>query len=324
MPKISINIVTWNSLKYLPDCLKSIKNQTFTDYAILIIDNASTDGTLEFLSKNYLDINVLKNSENFGYSAAHNQGIRLAQAEYILCMNPDIILEPEFLSHLIKEAVKNPTLGSLSGKILRKTGDLKEKGNSVKIDSTGLKIYKSRRAVNRGEGEDDLEKYNKNEEVFGHSGALVLYSKKALENVKISDEYFDEDFFAYKEDIDLAARLRLFSWHSLYIPEAIAYHYRSVKKELKRESRLTPINYYSYKNHLLWLVKNEFCSNFWCDFIFICWYELRKIIYLLIFEPQTLKSIVKFFQQLPEALKKRKIIMARKKIEAKEIRMWFQ
>lgn len=324
MPKVSINIVTWNSLKYLPECLRSIKEQTFIDYSILIIDNASTDGTLEFLSKEYPSLNVLKNAKNSGYSAAHNQGIGLAQAEYVLCMNPDIILEPDFLSHLIKEAEKNPQLGSLSGKILRKTDDLKEDSDSVKIDSTGLKIFTSRKVVNRGEGENDLKKYNKNEEVFGHSGAVVLYSKKALENVKIFNEYFDEDFFAYKEDIDLATRLRIFGWHSLYVPKAVAYHYRSIKKESSRGTRNPLIKYFSYKNHWLWLVKNEFCSNFWRDLIFIKWYEFRKFIYLLFFEPRTIGAIFKFFSQLPRALQKRKAIMACKKIDAKEIRAWFQ
>jgi GT2 family glycosyltransferase len=338
--KVSINIVTWNSFSYLKDCLQSVFNQTMKDFSVLIIDNGSQDETVEFLEKEYGNrLQIIKNEDNQGFAGAHNQGIKIAKengAEYVLVANPDVILTQNFLEKLISEADKRPDVGSFGGKLLRKItlapfakGGIKEDGI---IDSAGLKIFKNRRAVEIGAGEKDIGRYNNKKEVFGISGALVLYRLRALEDVKIDSEYFDNNFFAYKEDIDLAWRLQLAGWKSLYIPESVAYHYRGAtsKEDIGnigtisiRRGKSQLVNYLSYRNNLFVLLKNDCLSNFLIDFPRIFWYELRKFIYILFCEQKSLKAWVDFYKLRPKMMKKRKIIIAQAKVGRKEIRRWF-
>lgn len=344
MPKISIQIVTWNSLKFLPDCLESIFNQTFRDFIILIIDNASTDGTIEFIERNYPQVKIIKNSKNLGFAKAHNQGIITTQSDYILVMNPDVILESDFLFKLVEAADKDERIGSLGGKLLKiKSGDLEiaEKIKTNIIDSTGLKIFKSRRVIDRGEGEEDKGQYDKNEEVFGVSGACVLYRREALEDIKIPIinsqfvnrhkirrlvscwEYMDQDFFCYKEDVDLAWRLQLQGWRAVYLPKARAYHFRSVSVS-HRFSKSPLVNFFSYRNHLWLLLKNDYFSNFFRHLWFIFWYQLSKELYLLFTQPIVLlKGGLAFWQGFVKMCRKRKYILKNAKVRVEGMRRWF-
>lgn len=342
--KVAIQIVTWNSLKFLPDCLKSIFNQTYKDFSVLVIDNASNDQTIEFVKENYPEVVVLRNNKNLGFSAAHNQGIKLNQnADYILVVNPDIILEKYWLEKILPVIEEDKKIGAIGGKLLKiYTSDLElnEKVRTTIIDSTGLKIFRSRQVIDRGENELDQKQYERKEEVFGLSGACVLFRRQALEDIKLKtknyklkifEEYFDEDFFSYKEDVDLSWRLRLRGWKIVYFPEAVAYHYRQVfsaknkiREIIKRRKEKSPlVNYLSYRNHLFCLIKNDCFINFLKDLPFIIFYEFKKLIYLFFFEPRTLKAYWEIFKNLSKMIKKRRYIMKNKKIDAKEMRQWF-
>ena len=237
MAKVSIQIITWNSSRYIGDCLNSLQAQTFTDFSVLVIDNASTDGTVEFVRSHYPTAAVLQNFKNLGYAKANNQGIKLAKSPYVLVLNPDVILEPDFLARLVALADQQPQAGSFGGKLLKlhsqaidqqDQSGLRQAVKSDLIDSAGLLIYRSRKVVNRGEGQKDQGQYDQTEEVFGLSGAVVLYRRGALEAVAVNKQYFDDDFFAYKEDIDLAWRLRLYGFAAWYLPTSVAYHYRQL------------------------------------------------------------------------------------------------
>jgi GT2 family glycosyltransferase len=326
--KVSIQIVTFNSLKFLPECLKSIFNQTFKDFFVLIIDNASNDETVKYLEDNFPQIKIIKNSKNLGFAKAHNQGISISKSEYILIMNPDVILEKDFLEKLVKEAEKDKKIGSLGGKLLKFKFDNNCPIKTNIIDSAGLKILKSREVINRGEGEIDNGQYDKKEEVFGISGACVLFRREALEDVKVPIykkeknlffEYFDQDFFAYKEDVDLAWRLRLFGYKSIYLPEAKAYHFRkiSVNKKFKKPAL---INFLSYRNHLWMLLKNESFKNLFLNFFPIFWYQLKKEIYLLFTQPLVLLyGIISFWKVFFKMLQKRRYILKKAKVKPEEI-----
>ncbi len=352
MSHIAITIVTWNSMKYLPEVLASIARQTYKDRSLIIIDNASTDGVEQFVRENYPETVILRNSKNLGFARAHNQGIAYAKAHlqpvdgelFLLVTNPDIVMEPDYMEVLMEQVVRRTDVGSAAGKLYKlypgEADGMSESIRSNVIDSTGLRVYKSRRVVERGAGEqDDGAKYARTEEVFGVTGALALYRLRALEDVAEtpgsmsgSTQYFDEDFFVYKEDVDLAWRLRLRGWPSLFIPRAIAYHHRTAsgaeKMSLRdlmrgRRRRSKVVNFFSCRNHLIMLVKNDQTMNAILDFPRIVWYEVGKCLYFLFLEPSTLRGYISFFRHLPRTLTKRRRAMRRAKVRAAEIRKWF-
>lgn len=343
---LSICIVTWNSMKFIKDCLESIMKQSIwlaKDFeikiAINVVDNGSQDDTVDFIRNNYPYVHILKNINNLGFSRAYNQAIKMQQTDWVLVLNTDVILEPDFLEKILIAAKNSKRdVAALGGKVLKietvvENGGLSEKIKSDKLDSCGLEVRKSRQVKNIGEGEVDEGQYDELNEVFGFSGACVLFRREALEDVNFKDEYFDEDLFAYQEDYDLACRLQLYGWQSVFVPSAKAYHFRSASlgmlspwkfrkiiKARKQKSQLT--NYYSYKNHLCVLLKNEITENFWRYLPHIFWFELKKFIYLLFFETRTLGCLGKFFKLFGRMRLKRKIIMSRRKVTAEYIRGW--
>ncbi|NCO23210.1 glycosyltransferase family 2 protein [bacterium (Candidatus Moisslbacteria) CG12_big_fil_rev_8_21_14_0_65_36_11] len=320
--KLTIQIVAYNSLKFLPGCLASLKGQTFKDFDILVVDNHSTDGTGEFLREKYPGIYVFRNLKNLGFARSHNQGFSLKKSEYVLVLNPDIVLEPDFLEKLIKGADKKKKGFSFSPKLLKiKTGneDLGEKIKTNIIDSTGLKIYPSGQVKDRGEGEEDKGQYDKKTEIFGVSGACALYQRDLLKKVG----FFDDDFFAYKEDADLAWRAQLFGFSSYYIPEAKAYHYRQAPKE-RRLFQSQFVAFYSFRNGLFLLLKNVHWQNFFLYFPLIFAYQMTKKFYLLFKAPETsFKAKLSFLQYLSAMYRKREKIFKRAKITAKQFRRKF-
>lgn len=342
-PKVSVNIVNWNGEKYLKFCLDSILKQSYKNLEIFFIDNASSDNSVKLVIKNYPQIKILENKANLGYAATHNQGIKLAKGDYVLCLNPDVILDKDYIKNIISVFKKDKKIGAITGKLLQ--WDFTNQKKTDIIDSVGLSILKSHQVIDRGSGEKDKGQYNKKEEVFGVSGAAPIYSKNALEAVKLplniqskkstnlqnptTYEYFDESFFSYKEDIDLSWRMRLSGFKCFYIPDALAFHVRQVKRNenlldlVKTRKKRGKINFYSYRNHLALISKNQISKNLLIYFPYIFWYELKKFIYILFYEPTSLKALVEVVWQLPLIFRKRSVIMARKKIPAYKIRKWF-
>jgi len=342
MSRVAINIVVWNSMKFLPQALKSIAGQTHRDFSVLIIDNASSDGTADYVRAEHPQVGYLRNFKNLGFARAHNQGIAHAAAHpdgddpLVLVTNPDIVLEPDFLERLVAALDRRPDAGSAGGKLLRiferDAGGLKEQVRTTDLDSAGLRLMRSRRAVDRGSGSADDGRFDRPEEVFGLSGAAVLYRLSALRDAACGGEYFDEDFFAYKEDVDLAWRLRLKGRPALYVPSARAYHYRTAHGGEKatarqaaagRRTRSKFVNFLSYRNHLLVLLKNEQSANFLRHFPFIFWYELRKFLYVLFREPSSLRAWPDLLRLLSKMRRKRRSIMRGAEVSAREMRRWF-
>lgn len=327
--KVVVSLVTWNAEKYLIDLMISIEKQVFKNFELIIVDNGSSDGTVAFFEKKYPEIRLIKNEKNLGFAKGHNQGIQKTQSDYILILNQDVILEDDFLAYLVKFMDENPRVAAATGKILK----LKDNEKTNFIDSVGQKIFKSHQVIELRAGEEDKGQFDKARPVFGISATAAFYQRTALEEVKTGNEYFDDDFFSYKEDIDLNYRLRLAGREIWYLPQAIAYHKRSAKSVQKgaqwstinyRQKKNEFINFHSYKNHWFILIKNlTFYNLFWC-FPYIFVYELIKFLYILFFEPKTLKVIPLIFKKLPTMIRKRKIIMKQKKISNKELFGWFE
>lgn len=321
MPKVTISLLTWNGERYLPWLLNSLESQTFKNWELLVLDNASQDNSVSVIAEHMPKAKIIKQKKNIGFSRGHNLLINWSNSDYVLILNQDVILEPEYLQRCVDFMEANQRAGSVSGKLLYWDFDNAQKTNM--IDSLGLKINRQRQVIDIGQGKEDYK--IDNQEVFGVSGTAALYRRRALESIKMT-EYFDEDFFAYKEDVDLAWRLRLFAWQNWLVADAISYHHRTVSslgslRERRKNKKMA--NKLSYRNHLLTVYKNDFLKNRLKDCLPICWYEFRKFCYLLIFEASTLRGLSEYFRLLPKMRKKQKYIRQYTKTIPKEIYQWF-
>ena len=227
MPRVQVQIVTWNNRKDIKTAIDSVLSQTWNDYSLLLIDNASEDGTPDILKSYGTEITVLSNRKNLGFSQAHNQAYRFAlqlktTPDYILVMNPDGSLTPRFLETLVAFAETHTDGASFCGKVLREASD-----SATTIDTTGIMMQKSLRAYDRGAGEIDRGQYNETDHIFGASGALALYRISALKTIATDGAMYDPHFFMYKEDVDLAWRLERAGYCAYYVADALAYHMRS-------------------------------------------------------------------------------------------------
>lgn len=325
--KVTISLLTYNGAKYLPWLLNSLKNQTFKDWELLVLDNASSDDSVEIVREHYPKARVVTQKHNLGFARGHNLLMNWSDSDYILVLNQDVILAPDYIAGLVAFMEKNPKAASCSGKLMY--WDFEEGEQTDRIDSFGLKIDRKRQVVDAWQGKKDFDVPN--QPVFGVSATAAIYKRKALDIVSTQrdnnhQEYFDEDFFAYKEDIDLAWRLRLMGYDNWLVSSVKAYHHRSLhgqgdRKKMRRERGMA--NKLSYRNHLMLLYKNSFFKNLFKDFFQIKWYEFKKFVYLLFFESSTLAGIGEFVKKMPQLAKKRKYIMKHKQVEAEDIYKWF-
>lgn len=313
---VSIVILNYNGEKLLRPCLDSILALDFKDKEVIFLDNASTDKSVEFVLKNYPSMRVIANKENSGYAGGANQAIEVGRGEFVMILNPDIVFEPNYLDVLVERLKKDEKIGAIIGKLRKYDFEKREKTNL--IDSAGLKMFRNRRCVDRGQGEEDEGQFDNAEDVFGVTGACPLYRRSALEDSKIAGEYFDNDFFMYKEDVDISWRMRLLGWKCFYEPKALAYHGRGtgvlsragVFEVAAGRSKLSKFQkYYSYKNERLMRVKNELWPDVWRDILPILWKETLMFGWILLREQFLIKAFLHFLWQLPAALRKRKEIM---------------
>jgi len=325
MYSVDIQIVSWNSMEFLPSCLSSVYNQDYPEYRVVIIDNASRDGTLEFLNDNYPGITVIPNTDNLGFSAAHNIAIRQSLSDCILVLNPDVFLSSNYVSQAISCFVDS-SVGTVAGKIYSASrADFISRcfESNKKLDCTGLEILRSRRLVLRGHQSMDSMHFDQPTEVFGSDGAAPLYRRAMLEDVKIGNEYFDEDFFAYKEDHDIAWRSRLLGWKTIYMPRSIANHVRSVKPGIRLEIK-DEIRRFGIRNRYLMNIKNEIFALFLRDIVPILLYEFKIALYVMLFERGSLAGYYQALMLLPRMLQKRKIVMSRRRVATQEIARWIR
>ena len=242
---VSVVLITWNSAPYLRRCLAGIAGQTYRDLELIHVDNASTDDSVARVT----GARQILNQTNRGFAAAANQAIRESRADFVALCNPDAFLTPDYIAKIVEAFDRaGENFGSATGTLFRAAGyDIAPTSD---IDSLGIRMTRSGRHFDIHHKEDE------EHEVFGVSGAAGVYRKTFINSVTINGEFFDEDFFAYREDADVAWRGRLFGWRAMHVPDAIAYHVRAVTPE-RRRSLPAAINMHSVKNRFLLRLKNE-------------------------------------------------------------------
>jgi GT2 family glycosyltransferase len=314
---ISVVLVTWNSARYLPRCLAGIALQTIA-VELIVVDNASSDDSLEIVGDG---VRVIRNATNRGFSAAVNQALAVARGQYILLCNPDAYLTPTYVQRLIAALeAAGESYGAATGKLLRATGDAIERTDL--IDSKGIRFTRSGRHFDVAQGEINVPGET-NREVFGVSGACALYRRSFLNAVAIDGEVFDEDFFAYREDADLAWRGRLFGFRALYVPDAVAYHVRTVTPEVRRV--LAPvINMHSVKNRFLLRLKNEGLYLAARNAPFELTRDLIALAAVLTIERSSLPALAWLWKNRRRIMAKRREIQRRRVVSDRELAHWFR
>ncbi len=254
MADVSIILVTHDSAADLPVSLASALAQRGAAVETIVVDTASRDGSAELARRLAPSARVIALPENVGFSAAMNVGIEASAGRYVLSLNPDCRLEPDFAAVLAARLDDRPDVGSASGRLLRAEGpQLLPTG---RLDSAGIVFHASGRHFDRGSEQEAAGRYLVEEEIAGTTGAAGFYRREALESAKISTGYFDADFFLYREDADLAWRLRNLGWKCLYVPAAVAAHRRhNLPSRRRRMSALA--NYHSVKNRFLLRINNQ-------------------------------------------------------------------
>jgi GT2 family glycosyltransferase len=319
MGRLSIVLVTWNSARYLRRCLEGLAHQTHRDAELIVVDNASADESLSLIPPG---ARIIRNDTNRGFSAAVNQAIDVATGELILAVNPDCHLLPEYIERLAA-VFEDPSVGSATGMLVRARGfDIEP---TDEIDSLGIRMTRTGRHLDIAQGvllsvaQEDTGPF----EVFGVSGAAAMFRAAFLRDVRIDGEALDEDFFAYREDADLAWRGRLFGWRAVCEPAAVGYHVRRVTPEARRE--LPPdVNMHSVKNRFLLRLKNQGAYLALRNFPFELARDVIVLIAALTIERTSLPAFAWLWRNRARVLAKRREIQRRRKVSDRELAKWFR
>jgi GT2 family glycosyltransferase len=321
---VAVHVLTHNSRRYLEPCLAGILHQSRRPDRILFTDCASTDGSVEWLIRRATGdrrLELLLLAENRGYAGGHNVALATSRDDFVLLLNPDVRLEPRFIAEALALLRRHPRAGAVSGKLLRADRRLEILPGPI-LDSTGIVMTRSQRHLDRGAGERDTGQYDREGEVFGVSGAAPLLRMAMLRDVAVDGEIFDEAFFAYREDADLAWRARLLGWNAYYTPRARAAHRRRVRPESRR-TLPAAINRHSVRNRFLLRLKNQTASNLWRTLIPGLSRDLGVVAYVLLREWSSLPGLLEVGRGLRPAWRKRRRIMARRRVSGRDVDRWF-
>ena len=317
---VCVTIVTHNSRHFIARCLDTVLGQTH-QAEVIVVDNASTDGTWEELAALGARIHAVRNEGNIGFAAAQNQAIALSRADWILTLNPDVLLEPEFVERLVEAGEADSSIGTVCGRLRALERDF-TRPSQPRLDSTGIYFTPTMRHFDRGWSEPDTGQYGEREYVFGASAAAALYRRQMIADVAMDDGFFDPDFFAYREDADVAWRAQMLGWRCLYTPDAIGYHVRSVRPGSRRVVPAV-INMHSVKNRFLMRIKNTPGALFRRHWLPSTARDLFILGGCLFTEQASLPAFWRMARCLPRALAKRRQIMRRRRVSDEYLAQWF-
>jgi len=267
---LSIVIVSYNSLKSIRFCLESILTQKAQKFEIIVVDNGSTDLTVDFIRNAYPEVKLVINKENLGACKARNQGIELAKGEWILTLDSDTRLKDNFLKlalDILSETEKE--IGIVQPKILN--------SDQNTIFSCGLKLTFFRKFYDIGKGSIVNPKFDKPSIIFGSCCASSFYRREMLEDIKEKWGYFDERFFFLVEDVDVAWRAKRFGWKTLYRPDIVCFH--------EGNSSGTPKNIRQrlcFRNRFMMIEKNEGLAIYSLRILPVLLYDMPRFLYLFI------------------------------------------
>jgi GT2 family glycosyltransferase len=315
--QVAVHIVTYNSAATIEACLHSIQAQSVA-VELCIVDNASLDDTVVRIER--LGYPVLVNGCNRGYSAAHNQALNCTRAPFILTLNPDVRLEPDFIEQLLAVMTIRPTIGATAGLLLR-TDALHIDGQTV--DSGGLYMTHTMRQRLRFEGDAASTIPQGVRPIFGPDGAAAFYRRAMLDDIALDAEVFDEDFFIHKEDVDICWRMQWRGWEALHVPAAKAHHIRHFRPG-ERESIAAWVRRYALRNRYLLLLKNADSLLLLLHLVPMLVYDVAILLYVLLHEQSSLAAYREVWHLRRRMLSKRQRIMQSRCVTSADMRGWFK
>ncbi len=303
---ISAVVISFNSEKFLTRNLNSLFQQTVAFKKVMVVDNASQDGSHAILAS-FAGLDKVMLPENIGYAAAANLGIGRSDSDLVLVANVDIVLDADFNRRVLEFFTGHPQAGMLSPLLLRFDHET--------IDSAGqscsLALYPRELGYNRQWARTSFSE----REVFSVCGAATVFSRRALEKLKVGNEFYDEDFFMFWEDFDIGWRANLLGVKVFFTPLAVAYHFRSATLSKTKWSRFSlalsrpaHLRFHLVKNRYLTLIKNFRLRRSWRAVPFILLKDLFWVGALTIRSPKNIIALARSGSIFKRAWEKRKII----------------
>ncbi len=242
---VSIIIPNLNGAHHLPTCLESLRRQSLRDFEVIVVDNGSTDGSLDLLARGYPEVRVLALGQNRGFAGACNAGIRAARGEFIVLLNNDTEADPRWLLEVVAAFERHPEAGIVASRMLLfdRRDTFHTAGDFYRVDGV---------PGNRGVWEKDEGQYDDEEYVFSACGGSAAYRREMLDRIGL----LDEDFFYSCEDVDLAWRAQLAGYRCVYAPRAVVYH------KLSATGGGTTASFYDGRNYIYLLVK-DYPGDLW-------------------------------------------------------------
>lgn len=307
-PRLTVVIPNWNGVRFLKLCLASLRDQSFEDFETIVVDNGSTDGSVELVKNDFPEVHVLHMVENRGFSAAANAGIRASEAEYVALLNNDTEQSPGWLEALAHAAEDHPEAGFFASKLVNFH-------DRRILDGAGDALRLSGLPYRLGHGERDGGRYDAPSYVFGACAAAALYRREMLDEIGL----FDEDFVSYCEDGDLSFRAQLAGYGCFYVPDSLVYHMGSASTGGKRSATSTRLG---TRNSLSLLVKNLPLSVAPHVLPFFVLGQLARLLTTAATGVlgAHLKGLAEAWGQLPLTLKKRREVQAKKTVPDAHVR----
>lgn len=240
-PLISVVLLNWNGEQVVEKCLKSLQGQTYHPLELIVVDNASTDQSVELIRKNFPEVKLVLNEKNLGFGGGNNVGIRASQGRFIMMLNNDTRLDPSCIEELKRGLEKSDRYGACASKIL-----LEYEENL--IDAAGIVVCPDGLSIGRGRLESG-DHYNEETEVFFASDCACLYRREMLEDIGL----YDEDFFAYADETDMGWRAQLAGWKCIYKPRAVVYHFHSASS-----GSYSPFKAFLVERNRIWVAVKSF------------------------------------------------------------------
>lgn len=324
---VAVCIVTHREAADVPACFAALARVTHRPLEVVVADCASGDETLAVVEREGarlreagIPLTVLPLPDNRGFAGGMNAAFAASGADWLLTLNADALPAPDYLDRLLARAAAHPELrvGSLTGRLLRPPVD-----GVRRLDACGMRLTRTWRHLDRGSSQPDVGQYGEPERVFGGTGAATLFRRAALDDVALDGEAFDPRFHTYREDAELAFRLRERGWEVLYEPAAVAEHRRRVLPE--RRARLPKLaNYHGLKNRYLLRLYHQTPGNLLRTLVPATFRDLVALAYVLLRERSSLPVYGWLWRHRRELLARRRAIQGRRTVPPAAIDRWFR